>query len=159
MESVMMIFFIILLIFFVYGYSNYYFYKHRTDKKTIFIPKTNIKDDNDGFAVGGQEFNASNIVFNSNSTCNPNASFSFDGNNDMVCINGGECIPKLNSSGIPTDTYYCNCKETFSGDNCSENIGQSINIMDKFTSPTEIDRVAMFEKTGKNYYIQDNNYL
>ena len=161
MESVMMIFFIILLVFFTYGYSSYYFYKHRTDPKTIFIPKSN--EEPDSFVVGGQSNGQSNgqtyISFDSSSTCDPNASYNFDGDNSMFCLNGGKCLPKLNSSGIPTDIYNCSCVETFSGNNCRKNIGQKVDIMDNFTSPTEIKRVAMFDKSGKNSFIQYNDYL
>lgn len=165
----MMIFFIILMIFFTYGYSSYYFYKHRTDPKTIFIPKSS--EEKDSFVVGGQtdgqtdnpndnpSDNPTYISFDSSSTCDPNASYSFDGDNSMFCLNGGECSPKLNSSGISTDIYNCSCVETFSGNNCRENIGQKVDIMDNFTSPTEITRVAMFDKSGKNSFIQYNDYL
>jgi len=146
----MMIFFIILMIFFTYGYSSYYFYKHRTDPKTIYIPKNEKLD---SFVVGGQ----TNI--NSSSTCDPNASFSFEGDNSMFCLNGGKCLPKLNSSGIPTDIYNCSCVKPYIGNNCRENIGQKVDIMDNFTSPTEITRVAMFDKSGKNSFIQYNDYL
>lgn len=166
----MMIFFIILLIFFTYGYSSYYFYKHKTDPKTIFIPRSENKE---GFVVGGQtdgqtdsqtdgqSDGQTNIPFDSSSTCNPNpnASFSFDGDNSMFCLNGGKCLPKLNSSGLPTNIYNCSCVETFSGNNCSENVGVKVDIMENFTSPTVIDRVPMFEKKGKNYFIQYNDYL
>ena len=153
-----MIFFIILLIFYIYGYSSYYFYKHKTDPKTIFIPRS---ENEEGFVVGGQTDGQSdgqtNIPFDSSSTCNPNsnASFSFDGDNSMFCLNGGKCLES--SSG--TSIYNCSCVETFSGNNCSENVGQKVDIMDNFTSPTEIKRVAMFEKSGKNYFIQYNDYL
>ena len=102
MESVMMIFFIILMVFFTYGYSSFYFYKHRTDPKTIFIPKTN---EDDSFVVGGQ------------------------------------------TNGQNTN------------DKGDENVGVKIDIMDNFTSPTEITRVAMFDKSGKNSFIQYNDYL
>ena len=168
MESVMMIFFIILMIFFTYGYSSFYFYKHRTDPKTIFIPKS---EELDTFVVGGQTDgqndgqndgqtdNPTYIPFDSSSTCDPNASYSFDGDNSMFCLNGGKCLPKLNSSGISTNIYNCSCVETFSGNNCRENIGQKIDIMDNFTSPTEITRVAMLDKSGKNSFIQYNDYL
>ena len=161
MESVMIIFFIILMVFFTYGYSSYYFYKHRTDPKTIFIPKSEKKD---SFVVGGQNNsdtdnpndNPTYIPFDSSSTCDPNASFSFDGDNSMFCLNDGKCLPKLNSSGISTNIYNCSCVETFSGNNCRKNVGQKIDIMDNFTSPTEIIRVAMFDK---NNFIQYNDYL
>lgn len=165
----MMIFFIILMVFFTYGYSSYYFYKHRTDPKTIFIPKSS--EELDTFVVGmqtdGQTDNPNDnpsdnptyISFDSSSTCDPNASYSFDGDNSMFCLNDGECSPKLNSSGISTDIYNCSCVETFSGNNCRENIGQKVDIMDNFTSPTEITRVAMFDKSGKNSFIQYNDYL
>jgi len=157
MESVMMIFFIILMIYFTYGYSCYYFYKHKTDPKTIFIPKS---EEEDTFIVGGQSnVSASYIPFNTSSTCNPNASFSFDGDNDMFCLNGGKCLPKLNSSGIPTEVYNCSCVETFSGNNCEINKGISVNITQNFTSPTEIIRLPMFNKSGKNSFIQYNDYL
>ena len=151
-----MIFFIVLLIFFTYGYSSYYFYKHKTDPKTIFIPRSENKE---SFVVGGQTDGQTDIPFDSSSTCNPNASFSFDGDNSMFCLNGGKCLPKLNSSGLPTNIYNCSCVETFSGNNCSENVGVKVDIMDNFTSPTVIDRVPMFEKKGKNYFIQYNDYL
>ena len=106
MESVMMIFFIILIVFFTYGYSSFYFYKHRTDQKTIFIPKSN---EDDSFIVGGQT----------------------DGQTDGQNSN----------------------------DKSDENVGVKIDIMDNFTSPTEIKRVAMFDKSGKNSFIQYNDYL
>ena len=48
----MMIFFIILMVFFTYGYSSFYFYKHRTDPKTIFIPKNEDSEQLDSFVVG-----------------------------------------------------------------------------------------------------------
>jgi hypothetical protein len=161
MESVMMIFFIILMIFFTYGYSSFYFYKHRTDQKTIFIPKNN---EDDSFVVGGQSNgqtdnpndnpsdNPTYIPFDSSSTCDPNASYSFDGDNSMFCLNGGKCL----ESGSGTNIYNCSCVETFSGNNCRKNVGQKIDIMDNFTSPTEITRVAMFDK---NNFIQYNDYL
>ena len=155
-----MIFFIVLLIFFTYGYSSYYFYKHKTDPKTIFIPRSENKE---GFVVGGQSDGQTDgqtdIPFDSSSTCNPNASFSFDGDNSMFCLNDGKCLHKLNSSGLPTNIYNCSCVETFSGNNCSVNKGVKVDIMDNFTSPTVIDRVPMFEKKGKNYFIQYNDYL
>ena len=160
MESVMMIFFIILMVFFTYGYSSYYFYKHRTDPKTIFIPKS---EEPDSFVVGGQNNsdtdnpndNPTYISFDSSSTCDPNASFSFDGDNSMFCLNGGKC----KESGSGTKIYNCSCVEPYIGDNCRKNIGQKIDIMDNFTSPTEIIRVAMFDKSGKNSFIQYNDYL
>lgn len=156
MESVMMIFFIILMVFFTYGYSSYFFYKHRTDPKTIYIPKS---EEPDSFVVGGQSDgrtdNPTYIPFDSSSTCDPNASYSFDGDNSMFCLNGGKCL----ESGSGTNIYNCSCVETFSGNNCRENIGQKIDIMDNFTSPTEIIRVAMFDKSGKNSFIQYNDYL
>ena len=167
MESVMMIFFIILMVFFTYGYSSFYFYKHRTDQKTIFIPKS---EELDSFVVGGQtngqtngqinrqtngQTNQTDIPFDSSSTCDPNASFSFDGDNSMFCLNGGKCL----ESGSGTNIYNCSCVETFSGNNCRKNIGQKVDIMDNFTSPTEIKRVAMFDKSGKNSFIQYNDYL
>ena len=167
MESVMMIFFIILMVFFTYGYSSYYFYKHRTDQKTIYIPKSEEREQLDSFVVGGQSNGQTDdptddptyIQFDSSSTCDPNASYSFDGDNSMFCLNDGKCLPKLNSSGIRTDIYNCSCVETFSGNNCRENIGQKVDIMDNFTSPTEITRVAMFDSSGKNSFIQYNDYL
>ena len=109
----MMIFFIILLVFFTYGYSSYYFYKHRTDKKTIFIPKSEEKD---SFVVGGQ--------------INGQTSGQTDGQTD------GQTNGQTN-----------------------ENVGVKIDIMDNFTSPTEIKRVAMFDKSDKNSFIQYNDYL
>ena len=146
------------MVFFTYGYSSYYFYKHRTDPKTIFIPKN--KDNKDTFVVGGQtNMNESYISFNPTSTCNPNASFSFDGDNSMFCLNGGKCLPELNSNGIPTEIYNCSCVETFSGNNCEINQGISVSITEDFTSPTEIIRVPMFNKSGKNSFIQYNDYL
>ena len=107
MESVMMIFFIILMVFFTYGYSSFYFYKHRTDQKTIFIPKS---EELDSFVVGGQY--------------NGQTNGQTDGQN--------------------------------SNDKGDENVGVKIDIMDNFTSPTEIKRVAMFVK---NNFIQYNDYL
>ena len=144
------------MVFFTYGYSSFYFYKHRTDPKKIFIPKS---EELDSFVVGGQTDGQINIPFDSSSTCDPNASYSFDGDNSMFCLNGGKCLPKLNSSGIPTDIYNCSCVETFSGNNCRENTGQKVDIMDNFTSPTEITRVAMFDSSGKNRFIQYNDYI
>jgi uncharacterized protein YxeA len=110
MESVMMIFFIILIVFFTYGYSSYYFYKHRTDQKTIFIPKS---EELDSFVVGGQSNGQTNRQ-----------------NDEQNSNNKGD-----------------------------ENVGVKIDIMDNFTSPTEITRVAMFNKSGKNSFIQYNDYL
>ena len=147
----MMIFFIILLIFYIYGYSSYYFYKHKTDPKTIFIPRSENKE---SFVVGGQTDGQS-----ASSTCNVQATYKEDGDNSMVCLNGGKCLES--SSG--TSIYNCSCVEPYIGDNCwskgTENTGIRVDIMDKFTSPTEIKRVAMFEKSGKNYFIQYNDYL
>ena len=148
----MMIFFIVLLIFFTYGYSSYYFYKHKMDPKTIFIPRSENKE---SFVVGGQ----TDILFDSSSTCDPNATYKEDGDNSMFCLNGGKCL----ESGNGTSIYNCSCVEPYIGDNCwskgTENTGIRVDIMDKFTSPTEIKRVAMFEKSGKNYFIQYNDYL
>jgi len=151
MESVMMIFFIVLLIFFTYGYSSYYFYKHKTDPKTIFIPRSENKEN---FVVGGQTDGQS-----ASSTCDVDATYTEDGDNSMVCLNGGKCL----KSGSDTSIYNCSCVEPYIGDNCwskgTENTGIRVDIMDNFTSPTEIKRVAMFDKSGKNYFIQYNDYL
>ena len=167
MESVMMIFFIILMVFFTYGYSSYYFYKHRTDPKTIFIPKSEEREQLDSFVVGGQSNGQTDgqtddptyIPFDSSSTCDPNATYKENGDNSMFCLNGGKCL----QSGSGTNIYNCSCVEPYIGDNCwskgDENVGVKIDIMDNFTSPTEIVRVAMFDKSGKNSFIQYNDYL
>jgi len=175
MESVMMIFFIILLLFFTYGYSSYYFYKHKTDPKTIFIPRSENKKN---FVVSGQTDGQSDGQTDgqsdgqsdsqtdgqtdgqsASSTCDPKATYKEDGDNSMFCLNGGKCLES--SSG--TSIYNCSCVEPYIGDNCwskgTENTGIRVDIMDNFTSPTEIKRVAMFNKSGKNSFIQYNDYL
>jgi len=155
----MMIFFIILMIFFIYGYSSYYFYKHRTDLKTIFIPKN---EELDSFVVGGEnnsDMDTDNYGDSESSTCDPRASFSFNGDNSMVCLNGGECKEKLNDDGDPMGIYKCECKVPFVGDTCEINQSVRVDITDNYTAPTEIIRVAMFDKSGKNSFIQYNDYL
>jgi len=159
MESVMMIFFIILIVFFTYGYSSFYFYKHKTDQKTIFIPKS---EEDDSFVVGGQNnsnMNTDNYGDSESSTCDPNASFSFNGDNSMFCLNGGDCKEKLNDDGEPMGIYKCECKVPFVGDTCNINQSVRVDITDNYTAPTEITRVAMFDSSGKNSFIQYNDYL
>ena len=138
---------------FVYGYSQYFHEKHRNDPKKLYIPmdEMSMKDDKDGFKVGSQT--------NQSSTCDPSASFTFHGDNSNVCINGGNCIEKLNSSGLPTGIYQCNCVKPFTGDNCKINQGVKVDITDNFTSPTEIVRIPMNKREGHNYFIQYNDYL
>jgi hypothetical protein len=153
MESV--IYFCVLMIFFtfVYGYSQYFHEKHRNDPKKLYIPmESKEKDDIDGFKVGAQT---------EKSTCDPNASFSFDGDNSKFCSNGGNCKEKLNSSGSPVKPtiYQCECINGFTGDNCTINTGVRVDVTDNFTSPTEIVRIPMNIRDGQNYFIQDNNYL
>ena len=151
MESV--IYFCVLMIFFtfVYGYSQYFHEKHKDDPKKLYIPmEDKEKDDIDGFKVGSQT---------ERSTCDPNASFTFGGDNSDFCSNGGHCKEKLNSSGLPTDIYNCKCINGFTGDNCEINTGVRVDITDNFTSPTEIERIPMYKRDGQNYFIQDNDYL
>jgi len=146
MESV--IYFCVLMLFFifVYGYSQYFHEKHKDDPKKLYIPM----EDKEGFKVGSQT---------ERSTCNPSASFTFGGDNNNVCLNGGDCVEKLNSSGLPTGIHQCKCIKPFSGDNCKINTGVRVDITDNFTSPTEIERIPMYKRDGQNYFIQDNNYL
>ena len=171
MENVMMMFFMILMVFFTYGYSSFYFYKHRTDPKTIFIPKS--EEEEDSFVVGGQTDGQTNSQtddensINPSSTCDPDATYKENGDNSMFCLNGGKCLQSGSGtkSGTKSGTniYNCSCVEPYIGDNCwskgDENVGVKIDIMDNFTSPTEITRVAMFDSSGKNSFIQYNDYL
>lgn len=151
-----MIFFTIIMIFLIYGFSSYYFYKHRTDPKIVYIPK---KEENDSFVVGGQNNSDVNIDDSESSTCDPNASFSLSGDNSMFCLNEGECKEKLNDDGDPMGIYKCECKVPFVGDTCEINQSVKVDITDNYTAPTEITRISMFNKNGKNNFIQYNDYL
>ena len=151
MESV--IYFCALMLFFtfVYGYSQYFHEKHRNDPKNLYIPMKSIeKNDIDGFKVGSQT---------DQNTCDPSASFTFDGDNRDVCLNGGDCIYKLDENGNDTDIYNCSCVKPFTGDNCEINQGVQVDFTEDFTSPTEITRIPMNIREGQNYFIQYNNYI
>ena len=145
MESIIRAIAFLLFFTFVYGYSLYFHEKHRDDPKKLYIPM--VTKDKEGFSVGMQN----------KSTCDINASFSISGDNSKVCLNGGNCVNASNASN--TEIYKCKCINTFIGDNCEINQGVKVDVLDDFTSPTEIVRIPMDKKKGYNYFIQYNDYL